>query len=141
MIVRAVDGENDWTFGKGKNNYYRDQDAISQNVKTRLQSFLGNCPFDLSAGIDWFNLLGSKDQLGLELAVRTVILNTQFVSSIVKLEIALDSRTRAITMTYTIETAYTKIADVGPIAGTTNFLLTEDGLVINTEDGVPLSAG
>jgi hypothetical protein len=141
MIVRALDENNDWTFGKGRNNYYRDQDAIAQNIKTRLQEFLGNCFFNLPAGIDWWNLLGSKNQLGLELAVRTTILNTAFVSAIVKLEVALNPVTRLITMTYTVETAYTKIADLAPIVNNSSFLLTEDGDVLTTEDGNPLSVG
>lgn len=141
MIVRALDENNDWTFGKGRNNYMRDQDAIAQNIKTRLQSFLGNCFFDLPAGVDWFNLLGSKNQLGLELNVRTVILNTPFVTSIVKLEIVTNPVTRAITMTYTVETAYTKAADLAPIVNNSSLLLTEDGFVLTTEDGNPISAG
>lgn len=141
MRVRSLDENNDWTFGKGRNNYLKDVKAITQNIKTRLQSFLGDCFFDLQAGIDWFNLLGSKNQLGLELAVRTVILNTEGVSAIVDFSINLDQYTRAISMTYTVETVYTRSQDVGRIADTSSFLLTEDGLVLTTEDGIPLSLG
>ena len=51
MKVRALDESGDWTFGKGENNYYSANDAIAQNIKTRLYSFLGDCFFDLSANI------------------------------------------------------------------------------------------
>lgn len=52
MIVRALDINGDWTFGQGKGNYLTNQAAIAQNVQTRLLSFLGDCFFDPTAGIN-----------------------------------------------------------------------------------------
>ena len=106
MITRALDENNDWTFGKGRNNYKRDLDAVSQSVKTRLQSFLGDCFFAERDGIDWFNLLGSKDKTQLGLAVAAVILNTTDVTKIVNFEINLDSGTRDVGISYSIDTVY-----------------------------------
>lgn len=141
MIVRALDGNHDWTFGKGKNNYLSANKAIVQNIDTRLNSFLGDCFFALDAGLDWFNLLGSKDQLALELAVRAVILNTDDVTGIVSLNINLVHSTRAITMTYTVNTIYSISNNTPPIPGLTSFLLTESGDTITTEDGDAIGTG
>lgn len=83
MIIRALDENHDWTFGKGKGNYNRFEKAVAENLQTRLLSFLGDCFFDLSAGIDWFNLMGSNQRLRLKLDISSVILNTPDVTGIV----------------------------------------------------------
>lgn len=141
MIIRAVDGTNDWQFGKGRNDYKGRGAALSQNIQQRLQSFLGDCFFAINDGIDWFNLLGSKNQVALELAVRTTILNTVGVTGIVSLEIEYVSATRQINMTYVVNSIYTANLDVGPIFGKSSLILTQDGEIITTQDGDPITTG
>jgi hypothetical protein len=141
MIVRAIDGINDWQFGKGRNDYKPGKKALSQMIQTRLQSFLGDCFFAINEGLDWFNLLGSKNQIALELAVRAVILNTEGVTGIVSLNINLEPSTRSITMTYTLNSIYTAVGDAGQIVGLSSLLLTESGDVLTTEDGDSLTTG
>lgn len=109
MRVRQVDSSHDFTFGKGKNNYLTATRAIVQNIDTRLLSFLGNCFFDLGAGIDWFNLLGSKNEIALNLAVSAVILNTQNVTGLLQLSISLGA-TRVLTIRYQVQTTYSTAA-------------------------------
>lgn len=109
MIVRQVDINGDWTFGQGRNNYLRANAAVVQNVATRLRSFLGDCFFDLTAGIDWFNLLGGGDQLALSLAVSAVILNTDGITQLTQLSISTDPTTRAVTITYAAVSVYSAI--------------------------------
>ncbi len=109
MRVRALDVDHDWTFGKGRNDYLVNNKAVTQNIDTRLNSFLGDCFFDLGAGIDWFNLLGAKDQLALNLAISAVILNTQEVTGILQLSIVL-SVTRRLTVQYRVQTSYSTAA-------------------------------
>lgn len=109
MRVRQLDAAHDWTFGKGQNNYLRDQRAVQQNLDTRLNSFLGNCFFDEGAGIDWFNFLGSKDQLGLILAIKAVILNTEAVTALVQLSVDL-SVARVFTVRYQVQTTFSVLS-------------------------------
>lgn len=141
MIVRSLDDSGDWTFGKGRNNYLVDNKAIMQSIATRLRSFLGDCFFAPAAGLDWFNLLGAKDKIALELGVRTTILNTAGVKSIVSVNIALDETTRLITMSYTVTTVFTEQTASGPLGASTGLLLTESGNVLTTEDGEGLGLG
>lgn len=117
MRVRELDNTHDWTFGKGRNNYLRDRAATMQNINTRLQSFLGDCFFDAGAGIDWFNLLGTKDQVSLNLAVSAVILNTIDVTGIEQLSVEL-SQQRLLEIKYQVQTSY------GPAFQTFQFDLT-----------------
>lgn len=83
MIVRSLDENGDWTFGAGINNYKRANLAVAQCLQTRLSSFIGNCFFDMGAGINWFGYLGGKgsnNTIQLSLALSAVILNTPNVN-------------------------------------------------------------
>lgn len=103
--VRQLDVDHDWTFGKGQNDYLRDLRALVQSIDTRLNCFLGQCFFDIGAGIDWFNLLGSKDQTTLRLALVSTILNTSGVTGLLQLSIVL-STARRLTVQYRVQTIY-----------------------------------
>lgn len=110
-LVREIDINNDWTYGKGKNDYLQNNGAVAQSIKTRLQSFLGDCFFDTTAGIDWFNLVGGKNQLALNLAISATILNTTGVTAIVSLTTNL-STTRVFTLNYSVETVYGRLNNI-----------------------------
>lgn len=136
MIVRAIDAQNDWLYGKGANDYKKDRDAVAQAIKTRLQSFLGDCFFQNSAGIDWFNLLGSKQIVTLRLSIGTVLLNTPSVLKINELSFNI-SPSRALTVKYSVDTIFGTIASQSN-PNVTHFILSEDGDVLVTEDGTPI---
>jgi hypothetical protein len=112
MRVRALDSDHDWTFGKGQNNYFRNNLAVVQNIDTRLQSFLGDCFFDTGAGIDWFTLLGAKDQLSLTLSISSTILNTADVTGLEELSVELSETTRRLTCQYKVQTIYSQASGV-----------------------------
>lgn len=115
MIVRAIDTQGDWLFGKGKNDYKSKNPAIAQCIQTSVLMFLGNCFFDMTRGIDWFTYLGgSKDQSVVSLAVGTTIINVnggQSVTGIKRLFIDLNSITRVFRVTYQAQTIYSTVAD------------------------------
>lgn len=141
MIVRALTSTGDWTYGKGKNNYLSRNAAVRQNIQTRLSSFLGDCFFDIQAGIDWFNLLGSKNIIGLNLSISATILNTRDVTKLVQLSTSYDPRTRRLTIKYEVETTYTGlVVPTSILTDNVNFIVTEDGFIITTEDGRPIIA-
>jgi hypothetical protein len=138
--VRALSQTGDWTFGRGRANYLTRNSAIAQNISTRLKSFLGDCFFSSASGIDWFNLLGSSARTELELAIATTILNTDGVTGLERLDIEVNAD-RFFRVSYAVTTVYTGLpASLDALRANTNFLLTEDGSIITTEDGDPLSA-
>lgn len=105
MRVRALNSSHDWLFGKGQNDYFVNNFAVIQNINTRLNCFIGDCFFDQGAGIDWLNLLGSKNQAALNLAISTVILNTPEVTGLLQLSSGLNTQ-RKFTVNYQVQTAY-----------------------------------
>jgi hypothetical protein len=129
MIVRANDSGGDWTFGAGKNNYLQNQAAAIQLIQTRLLSFVNDCFFDSTSGVNWFGYLGStgaNNQLALQLAVSAVILNTQdqngnqIVQGLQQLSVSLNRTTRKVSISYQAVTVYSTITSsfVYDIGGT-----------------------
>lgn len=112
MIVRELDENSDWTYGKGKNNYLKDKKALGQTLGTRLKSFLGDCFFALQDGIDWYNLLSTPgSELQLRLSISATILNTVGVTGLQEIGFSIDERTRAATITYRVATIYGLISN------------------------------
>lgn len=62
MIVRRLDNDNDWSYGYSAGDYLTGKNAIAQNIKTRLKEYLGDCFFNLGAGIPWDIRLGQTNQ-------------------------------------------------------------------------------
>jgi hypothetical protein len=106
MIFRALDSDNDWTFGKGKQNYATGLNAIKLNVGTRLKSWKGNCFFAEDEGVDWNNLLdvGTKNLLDADL--KRVILQSEGILRINSFESEIDRDTRDYSASTEILTIY-----------------------------------
>ena len=138
LIVRALDANGDWLFGKGTEDYKTGLSAIAQSIQTGLYSFLGDCFFSLSSGIDWWNLLGSKDTLPLNLAISATILNIPEVQSITQISSNLNHITRVFTLQYTALTILGAVTGSVSSIVATNYLLTESGDNLVTESGVDL---
>jgi len=112
MIVRALDSDDDWQFGKGKNDYRANNDAIAQSIKTRLSMVLGDCFFAVSEGIDWFNQLGGKNQLALNLSINATILNTEGVTGILQTSLSVSPVTRGFAVQYKVQTVYSTLTGI-----------------------------
>ena len=110
MRVRKLDKDGDFTFGIGKANYIDTEDAITQNVVTRIKSFKDDWFLDVEACIDWFNLLGSrntKDELMRQ--IEAAVIGTYGVMKLTSLDLVLDeSRNATITLSYTTIYDYEK---------------------------------
>lgn len=111
MIFRALTPTGDWTLGQGVQNYLRDEPAVELNIKTRLKSFLGDCFWATDFGVDWWELLGVKNpaaQAAIVLACRLMIAESYGVVRINSISAATDRTTRQLTVTYNIDTIYTR---------------------------------
>lgn len=112
MIVRSLDSNHDWTFGKGKNNYLVNNSAVTQLIQTNLLSYTGDCFFALEDGIDWLNILGSKNILRARIQISNTILNTPNVQTVVELNLNVNQN-RSMTVTYQVVTLYSTNKSTG----------------------------
>lgn len=113
MKVRAIDKKGDWDFGRGRQSYKEDLDAIMQLNVTHIRSWYLDCFFDMLAGIDWKNLLGQKQtSIKIRDAVRRELLKIDGVTSVLNVSVSIDEE-RALKVQYTESTIY------GTISGST----------------------
>ena len=108
MIIRGLDTNGEWVWGNGLNAYQIQQAAIIQNIETKVLEWVGDCFFDLTAGIDWTNLLGSSSTDILETQLKILILNCYGVINLTELTLTFDGRN--FTINYTIDTIYSSSA-------------------------------
>ena len=106
MNFRALDSAGDWTFGNGVQNYLTDNSAIAADISTALQVFLGECFIATNFGVDWWNLIGSKDEAGVILQCRQIIVGRVGVTKINSVVATLDRTTRRLVVTYSIDTIF-----------------------------------
>lgn len=108
MSVSKLDSNGDWRFGKSLADYTRNSGEISQNVITRLKSFADDWFLDTTANIDWFTILGNRNNEQIILReVSRVVSATDGVKSIDKIEPIVNRESR----TVTIRLEYTDIFD------------------------------
>lgn len=107
MRIRALDKNGDWTFGKGNSNYKNNLKALEQNVVTRIKSFKFDWFLDIQANIDWWNILGQKNNEDLirSQVYRTVV-ETDGVTKVTLIDLISDRQTRNLTIRLSIQTIY-----------------------------------
>ena len=109
----------DWCFGNNLQDYGDNLVSTSNNIKTRLQSVMYDCFFDLMSGIDWFNILGNRGRYArkvIEINVRLCILQSLYVTEIVDLKIVVNDD-RSLNLEYTINTIFGTITDSTVVGG------------------------
>jgi len=83
MIFRGLTADNDWDFGKGKGTYLTKNAAIEANIRTRLYSWVNDCFFAMTAGIDWRNRMSRKNQKALlDADIKRIVLQSYGVTAI-----------------------------------------------------------
>ena len=105
MIIRKTDNDGDFSYGKGLSDYCRNEAAVDENIKTRLLSWLNDCPFAMTDGVDYKNLLEKGQQANLLLALKTMILASYGVIGITAVTANLDAN-RNLSVSYNIDTIY-----------------------------------
>ncbi|MCX5794964.1 MAG: hypothetical protein NTY77_05680 [Elusimicrobia bacterium] len=107
MIFRNLDAGGDWTFGKGRSNYLREERAIEMNIRTRILSWKGNCFFDVDAGVDWRRRLDFGQLKNLPVEISILILQSFGVVDPGDVTATFDPETRRMAMTYAgVETIF-----------------------------------
>lgn len=106
MIFRTLDENQDWTFGKGINNYSRDTEAVKLNVKTRLQSWLNDCFFALTEGVDWNTYMDTGEVNLLAEQIKAIILQTPGVAQLLDFNFTFEER--QFIANYTVLTIYSE---------------------------------
>lgn len=108
MRYRKQDEQGDYSFGSGLNNFHIDSaEAVAQAIETRLKLWIGEWFADTSDGTGWSQaILGKQSKNLYELTLRQRVLETFGVTSIESFQSSLDSDTRSLTVSMTVNTIY-----------------------------------
>jgi len=106
MIIRGNSLDGDWIYGIGKNAYKTENNAIAQNIQTKLQEWYGDCFFNLTAGVDWLNRLSNSQQDLLEQDIYSLILKCEGVVGVNQVSTSLVDR--KLTINYDVQTVFTQ---------------------------------
>ena len=115
LTIRSLDESGDWNWGQSLSSLATGQDAIAENVQTRLLFFQNDWPWAMDFGVDWFNLLGQFNpaaETGILLQTREVIAESTGITSINSVTIQLNANTRGIVVTYDLSSIYTQFTGV-----------------------------
>ena len=105
MIIRNLDINHDWMFGKGLSSYLLNEMALELNIATRILSWRSDCFFALNEGIDYKNLLDKGQVQNLTLATKSIILSSEGVLKVNTISFNLDDN-RRLNIVYSIDTIY-----------------------------------
>jgi hypothetical protein len=108
MRYRREDDDGDYTFGQGDDTWLiNSPEAVAQAIKTRFELWYGQCFLDTTEGTPWIqSVLGKQRPEIYNLAIRQRILETKGVSSITAFDTTVNTSTRRVTFTATVETIY-----------------------------------
>ena len=65
---------------------------VAENISHRIKLITGEYPRDITAGIDWANILGTKDTSAAGSIIKSVIIDTSNVLQILDFEVELNNR-------------------------------------------------
>jgi len=87
MRTRTVDGNWDWRFGKGLNDYADDALGVAYTIKMKILSWFGDCFFAMDEGIDWKNILGNKNTKDqADTSIKEIIIGDPEITELVYFE-------------------------------------------------------
>lgn len=108
MQYRREDTDGDYTFGRGDDTWLiNSPEAVAQAIKTRFELLYGQWFLDTTEGTPWIqSVLGKQRPELYNLAIRQRILETKGVKSITEFNTAVNTSSRRVTFTATVETFY-----------------------------------
>lgn len=108
MRYRREDDDGDYTFGQGDDTWLiNSPETVAQAVKTRFLLWYGQWFLDTTEGTPWIqSVLGKQKPETYNLAIRQRILETRGVNSIQSFDTTLNTSSRRVVFTATIDTIY-----------------------------------
>lgn len=106
-LIRRLDNNDDWCYGRGKADYLTDNDCVLLDIKTQLREWKYNCFYNLLRGIDWRTRLGEKNQKDfLDEDILDILVNHEEVEEVTSFSSTLDTSLRLYTLNASITTIY-----------------------------------
>ncbi|ELM3736993.1 hypothetical protein RYR42_002480 [Edwardsiella piscicida] len=108
MRYRREDADGDYTFSSGDDTWLiNSPEAVAQAIKTRFELWYGQWFLDTTTGTPWMqSVLGKQKPETYNLAIRKHILETRGVKSILSFNTTVNTTTRRVQFTASVDTIY-----------------------------------
>lgn len=108
MRYRKLDQNGDYVFGSGQADFFKNSpETVAQAVKTRLLLWREEWFLDEEEGTPYLQgVIGKHSQQTRDTVLRTRILNTEGMRSILSYESTIDPETRKLNVSVSIDTIY-----------------------------------
>lgn len=108
MRYRKLTSDNDYTFGNGQLDFYRDvPEAVAQSIETRLLLWVGEWFLDITEGTPYMQgILGKYSQETANVTIQDRVLTGQGVLDIDQFESIKDADNRTLSVSLTADTIY-----------------------------------
>ena len=95
MMIRRIDENGDFVFGHGSADYLTGDPAIALLIEQRLQLWLGEWFLDVTAGVNWWMILGSRPPALIlaEQEIRECVAATEGVAQVNSLTVTFSHQT------------------------------------------------
>jgi len=109
MKIRKNDRNNDWCFGNSQADFLIDNNnAIAQDLKTKLQEWKFDFFANLQSGIDWRTRLGYRNQKTLlDRDIKTIITNNENV--LILSSYSSEVKDRSFFLSFSVYTIYSEL--------------------------------
>ncbi len=85
----------------------KDLNRVRQSIGIAVWWFTGEWLFNMSLGVDWYSVLGTKYSVGkLEALVKSAILDVDDVTKITRFDMTWDNVKRKVSMDISVDTLY-----------------------------------
>lgn len=117
MLYRKLDESDDYSFGRGPVDFWRDvPDAVAQSVRTRLHLEQGEWYLDSQEGTPWrTEVLGKRTENTRDLMIQMRVTETPGVNELVSYSSDLNRDTRGFSVGLIIDTIYGPASLVEPL--------------------------
>ncbi len=108
MLYRKLTGDDDYVFGNGLLDFYKDTpEAVGQSIKTRLLLWLGEWFLNIDEGTPYMQgVIGKKEKVTADATIQQRILSTDGVINIETYSSSIASNNRIMLIEATVNTDF-----------------------------------
>lgn len=108
MISRALDAKNDIFLNRNRIALVDEGAEVVQHVRSRILFYLGECPWDTTAGVPYFQRVFVKplNLPQVEAILKAVVIQSPGVLKLTDFSMAYTSSTRQLAVAFEAETTY-----------------------------------
>lgn len=111
MIDLKLDANGDIAFENSDLVLVKDADEVAQQLRIKLRFILGECAFNSTLGIDYFNqvFVGNPNISVVEAMLKKAILSVDGINNLISFALSYDRKIRTLNVAFSCDTIYGQV--------------------------------